>query len=199
MQANGVGHAVDPRELTRTDVAARISRRDRQHRHHLHGFARKDREMRMLLEHLGSRLMRIRAHDREGAQLVAHIFDAFVADPLRLAERPAHGDERALVLFDPGLPGGDALLFLGSSVRPREAPSTPSCGAGLAAEKNGEICVVRSHGFSFPLLCARSGGIHSSPSPAPNGARVGSARIRRPYTGRWSAGTERRCRPIRSA
>jgi hypothetical protein len=57
----------------------------------LHGLARKDREMRMLLERPGGGLVRFRAHDHERAHLVAHVLNAALGDLLRLAERPSHG------------------------------------------------------------------------------------------------------------
>jgi len=42
---------------------------NRQHWHDLDGIAGEDREMRMLLEHRGGGLVRIRAHHREGAHV----------------------------------------------------------------------------------------------------------------------------------
>jgi len=57
------------------------------------------------------------------------------------AERPAHADNRTLVLFDPCLPAGHAFAFLGL---PLVLGKRGPCGhlrTGFAAEKNSQIRV----------------------------------------------------------
>jgi hypothetical protein len=79
-----------------------LGARYRQYWHHLHGFSRKNREVRMLLEQLGGGVMR----------LIAYVFDAALANLFGLAERPAHTNDCIVMLFDPRFPGRDPLLHL---------------------------------------------------------------------------------------
>src|SRR5262249_25716677 len=90
----------------------RLGARYRQNRHDLHGIARKDRKVRMLLEQLGGSVMRFRANDRVGTHRVAYVFDAALAHLFRFAERPAHPNDCSAMLFDPRFPGRDPLLRL---------------------------------------------------------------------------------------
>ena len=53
-----------------------LGARYRQNGHDLDGIAREDHKVRMLFEELGGSLVRIRANDRVGAQLIACVFDA---------------------------------------------------------------------------------------------------------------------------
>jgi hypothetical protein len=48
--------------------------------------------------------------DGEGSHVVAYVFDPALSDLLGLTERSTHGDDRALVLFDPCLPRGNSLI-----------------------------------------------------------------------------------------
>ena len=64
--------------------------------------------MRMIFEHLRSRLMRSGANDREGADCVGDIGNPLLVDLLGLAERAAHLDEGSLMFFHPCLPRRDA-------------------------------------------------------------------------------------------
>ena len=57
-----------------------------QNRHDLHGFAREDREVRMVFEQLRGGFVQIRAHDGVGAHLVADIRDAARRNLLGLAQ-----------------------------------------------------------------------------------------------------------------
>jgi hypothetical protein len=57
-----------------------LGTRYRQNRHDLYGISGKDREVRMLLEHLGGSVMRFRANDRVSAHQVANAFDAALAN-----------------------------------------------------------------------------------------------------------------------
>lgn len=85
------------------------------------------------------------------AYLVADVLDPALRNLLGLAERPAHGLNRRLMLFGPGFPGGHALLFLGAPFGFGKRHPGLHARAGLAAEKDGEISIVRSHTVSFPL------------------------------------------------
>jgi hypothetical protein len=53
-----------------------------QHGHDLDGIARENGKVRMLVEELGSGLMRIRAHNRECAHVIARIVDPTLRDLL---------------------------------------------------------------------------------------------------------------------
>src|SRR5262249_59695502 len=97
------------RHLTATEGAARCCRsstRYGQDRHYLHGFAWEDCKVRVVFEKLRGGLIRFRSDDREGSHVVAYVFDAALSDLLGLTEWSTHGDDRALVLFDPCLPRG---------------------------------------------------------------------------------------------
>src|SRR5215471_1186285 len=93
--------------------------------------------------------MRFRANDRVGAHQVAYVFDAVLAHLFGLAERPAHTDNRCVMLFDPRFPGRDPLLHL--CVSPLLGKGVPSCHtrAGFATEEDGEKRIVRAHSVSF--------------------------------------------------
>src|SRR5689334_3171249 len=93
---------------------AQLTARNRQNRHDLYGFARKNREMRMVLEQLGSRLVGFGAHDHEGAQLVTDVLYAARSDFLGLSERPTRAGNHRVMLLHPSFPGSHALLFLGA-------------------------------------------------------------------------------------
>jgi len=58
----------------------------------------------MPFEQLGRSLMRIRANDHVGANLITCIFDAALGDFFGLAERSAHTDDCGLMFFGPRLP-----------------------------------------------------------------------------------------------
>src|ERR1700724_1507486 len=98
--------------------------------------------MRMVLEHLCGGLMRGGANHGEGAELVAVVGNTAATHPLGLAERPAHLGERRLVLLNPRLPGGHALLLFGLTVGLRQRiPRRKFC-AVLAADENGQIGIA---------------------------------------------------------
>src|SRR5262249_29458233 len=132
-------HWIAERVIDRTD--ARSAARYRQHRHDLNGFAREDREMRMVLEQLGGCRVRLRTHHHEGAHRVAHIRNAALRDLFGLAERSAHGENGRMVLFDPGLPGSHALLLLGAPLGFGKRHPRLSARTGFAAEKDRQIGV----------------------------------------------------------
>src|SRR5262245_45617862 len=107
--------------------------------------------MRMALEHLRGSLVRFSANDREGSHLVADILDAACIDPLGLAERPAHFEDRGLMLLDPRLPGGHPLFLLCAALGFRERiPGRPFL-AVLAAKEDREEGIVCRHWISFPV------------------------------------------------
>src|SRR6185503_3947107 len=95
--------------------------------------------------------MRFRPHDHEGGHLVVYVLDAAFGDLLRLAERPAHGGNRGVVLFDPSFPGGHSLLFLRAALGFRKRHPRLPAWAGFAAEKDGKVGIVRSHTVFAPL------------------------------------------------
>src|SRR4051812_13270992 len=106
------------------------------------------------------------AHHGEGAHLVGDVGEALAVDLLGLAERAAHGLDRALVLFDPALPGRHALLLLRLALSLGHRIPCGPLGAGLAAEENGEIG-VGAHWFSPLMMDRRSCGYFlRSPKPA---------------------------------
>ena len=56
-----------------------------QKRHHIHGVARKDREVRMAFEHLRGSFMRRRAHDDQNGQLIHNVRNAIARRALGFA------------------------------------------------------------------------------------------------------------------
>src|SRR6185437_16649233 len=82
-----------------------------ENRHDLDRFAGEDREMRMVLEQLRRGLVRCGADNSKCAHLIADVGDAVCVDLLGLAQRSAHLDDDTLVLLDPRLPRGHALLL----------------------------------------------------------------------------------------
>ena len=60
-----------------------------QKRHHFHGFARNDREVRMAFEHLRSGFMGSSAHYHENGQLIGNVRHAVSRSVLGFAKRPA--------------------------------------------------------------------------------------------------------------
>jgi hypothetical protein len=87
----------------------------RENRHDLHGIARKNREVRVVFEELGSSIMRICANDRICAHQVGYVLDAALAHLLGLAKGTAHLDDCGVMLFGPRFPCRDALLHLRAS------------------------------------------------------------------------------------
>src|SRR5262249_129789 len=87
-----------------------------------------------------------------------------------------------LVLFDPGLPGGDALPFLGAPVGFGKRHPGLHARAGLDAEEDGEVGVVRAHAGFLPCCApkdAPDGSIptvpqHKSTPPGTKATRSGS-------------------------
>ena len=94
-------------------------------------------EVRMVLEHLRGRLLRGGADHGEGAHLIGNVGDPARIDLLGLAERAAHGDDRALVPLDPAVPGRDALLFLRLPLGLRQRVPRRHLRAVLGSEKDG--------------------------------------------------------------
>ena len=84
--------------------------------------------MRILFEQPGGRLVRLRPHDYEGTHLVAHLLDAASGDLLRLAERPAHGGNRRVVLFRRKL--SSLLAEQAMDARPADAGADRAIAAG---------------------------------------------------------------------
>src|ERR1700758_2072122 len=93
--------------------------------------------------------MRFRANDRVGAQQVAYILDALLADLFGLAERSAHTDDCSVMLFDPSFPRCDSLLHLCVSRLLGKGVPGGHTRAGLASEEDGEKRIVRAHDVSF--------------------------------------------------
>src|SRR5262249_22699421 len=75
---------------------------------------------------------------------------------LGFTEWSAHGDNRALVLFDPCLPSGHSLPFLCPSLRFGKRVPCLHFWAGFAAKENSEIGIVGAHAVSF--LCVLRAG-----------------------------------------
>src|SRR5580692_9516052 len=123
----------------------RLAARDREHRHDLDGLAWKDRKMRMILEYLRGGLVRGCADDGKGGQQVADIGNAFRIDFLGLSERPAHGDDGALVLFDPALPGRHAPLHPAITLGFGERLPGSGFRGALAAKEDSEVGIIRAH------------------------------------------------------
>src|SRR5215471_3305666 len=92
-----------------------------------------------------------RSDDREGSHVVAYVFDAALSDLLGLTEWSTHGDDRALVLFDPCLPRGHSLPLLCAPFRFGKGVPCHHFWAGFVATENSEIGIVGAHADSFPL------------------------------------------------
>src|SRR5262249_61856017 len=89
---------------------------------------------------------------RKGSHVVAYVFDAALSDLLGLTEWSTHGDNRALVLFDPCLPRGHSLPLLSPPLRFGKGVPCHHFWAGFAATENSEIGIVGAHAVSFFLL-----------------------------------------------
>src|SRR6478736_5038779 len=81
---------------------------NRQHGHDLDRIAWEDREMRVPFEYAGGGFVRVRAHDREGAEFIGDVADSTCGNLLRAAQWPAHRDDGGLMLLGPSLPGRHA-------------------------------------------------------------------------------------------
>ena len=122
-----------------------------QKRHHFHGFTRKDREVWMGFEHLGSGFMRSSAHDHENGQLIGNVRHAISRSALGFAKGPALVNDGLLMLLHPGFPGGEAFLFFCAPFVVRHGiPGLPAR-TRLVAEEDGEISVVCAEACAFPL------------------------------------------------
>ena len=104
--------------------------------------------MGVVFEELGGGFVGFGADDGEGADGVADVGDAVGADLFGFAERAAHFDDGALVLVDPGVPGGDAGGFFGFAFGFGQGEPGGHGGAGFAAKEDGEV-EVGAHGFSW--------------------------------------------------
>ena len=107
--------------------------------------------MRMIVEELGGGLVRIRAHDRESAHVIARIVDATLRDLLGFPQWSAHADNGGVMFLDPRLPGRDAFSFLRTAIAFGKGVPGHSSRTGFAAKEHGELGIVSVHNVSFFL------------------------------------------------
>src|SRR6187399_1568331 len=93
--------------------------------------------MRVPFKYAGGGFVRVRAHDREGAEFIGDVADSACGNLLRAAQWPAHRDDGGLMLLGPSLPGRHALLLLRLALGRRQR--IPVFKSVLAAEENREI------------------------------------------------------------
>ncbi len=87
---------------------------------------------------------------RRSRLLIACICDAGLRDALGFTERAAGAHDDRLMFFHPGFPRRDAFLFLGLSFGLGKRHPFLQARIVFAADKDGEIGVIRAHGYAFP-------------------------------------------------
>src|SRR6185437_11797060 len=127
-----------------------------QYRHDLDGIAGENGEMRMLFKELRGSLMRLGAHNREGAHFIADVVGAPLRDLLGPPQRSSHCEDGGMMLLNPRFPGRHAFLLFRAALAFGKRIPGRSPRAGFAAKEHGEIVTGRIHDDLSDLVPARA-------------------------------------------